>query len=256
MPAYRIRALCLKKTKLGESDLIVTMLAEDGCQVRAVAKGARKPGSRFGGRVEPFTVADFMLHTGKSLETISDAEVVATHAALREDYDRAQAASVVADFLDKVSVECQKEERLFPLANATFDAMEVAEADTLLALVVAFVVKGMAMHGYRPQLAACASCGASADGPQLFSLEYGGPLCDGCAGEEAMTPGVVRLPEGARNALAALMNARMSEVERLAIPRPVLVEAFAVVRAFVGYHVPARMKAMDLFASEVQRAIS
>lgn len=254
MPPYRLRALSLKKTKLGESDLIVTLLAEDGCQVRAVAKGARKPGSRFGGRVEPFTVGQYMLHSGRSLETITDVEIVVSHAALREDYDRAQAASVVADFLDKVSVECQTEERLFALAGATLDAMETAEGDTLLALVVAFLLKGMAMHGYRPQFDSCAACGAPVRGDAPFSLESGGVVCDGCGGAD-QTIGVqfAHLPEGARNALRALMTAKMAEVEALAVPRSVLAEAFGVVRAFVVYHVPARMKALAMYAGEVAR---
>ena len=41
--AYNERCIVLKHTKLGETDAIVTMLASDGSQVRAVAKGLRKP---------------------------------------------------------------------------------------------------------------------------------------------------------------------------------------------------------------------
>ena len=43
--AYNERCIVLKHTKLGETDAIVTMLASDGSQVRAVAKGLRKPAS-------------------------------------------------------------------------------------------------------------------------------------------------------------------------------------------------------------------
>ncbi len=251
MPSHHVRALSLKKTKLGETDLIVTFLAADGCQIRAVAKGARKPGSRFGGRVEPFTVADMLLHTGRTLETITDAEIVTSHAALREDYDRSQAASVVADFLDKVSVECQTEERLFGLACATLDAMDIAEGDALLALVTAFLLKGMAMHGYRPQFDACVECGAPAAGETRFALEMGGLYCEGCG---AQGPDVVHLSSGARSALKALMAAKMSEVGALGIPRDVLADAFGVMRAFVVYHVPARLKALAMYAAGVGRA--
>ena len=49
---YTARAIVLRKTKLGESDLIVTLLAQDGSQARAVAKGARKPSSPFAARLE------------------------------------------------------------------------------------------------------------------------------------------------------------------------------------------------------------
>lgn len=250
MPPHRVRGLSLKKTKLGEADLIVTFLAEDGSQVRAVAKGARKPGSRFGGRVEPFSVVDLLLHTGRTLETVSDIETVQSHAPIREDYDRMEAASVVADFLDKVSVEGQAEERLFPLALATLDAMDAASPDALLALVVAFLLKGMAMQGYRPQFEACALCGTPIHGGEVFSLEGGGLVCENCSAAEAQA---VTLSEDAREALVALMRARMSEVASLGIPRDVLLDALGVLRAFIGYHVPARMKALGMFVAEVMR---
>ena len=162
MPSYPARALVLRKTKLGETDTILTLLAADGRQVRAVAKGLRKPGGRFGARLEPFAVVDLLLHTGRSLDVITEAQTVATHAALREDFDRSAAATVVADLLDKISVEGQAEPQLFALATTTLDVMEQAPVEALPALVVAFLVKAMAMHGYRPQLESCACCAGEA----------------------------------------------------------------------------------------------
>lgn len=250
MPPYRIQALSLKKTKLGETDLIVTFLAADGCQVRAVAKGARKPGSRFGGRVEPFTVVNMLLHSGRTLETVTEAEIVTSHAAIREDYDRAQAASVVADFLDKISVECQPEDRLFALSLATLDAMDVAEGDTLLALVVAFLLKGMAMHGYRPQLEACAACGGPVAGDGRFSFALGGPMCAACTTAD---PATARMSADARSALRLLMNARMTDIAGLRVPRAILAECMGLLRGLIAYHVPARLKALEMYAAEVGR---
>ena len=51
---YRTKVLVLDKTKFKETDLILTMLDERGRQVRAVAKGARKPGGRLAARCELF----------------------------------------------------------------------------------------------------------------------------------------------------------------------------------------------------------
>ena len=50
---YRTKAIVLDKTKLKETDLILTLVGESGRQIRAVAKGARKPGSRLAARCEP-----------------------------------------------------------------------------------------------------------------------------------------------------------------------------------------------------------
>jgi hypothetical protein len=86
-------------------------------------------------------------------------------------------------------------------------------------------------------------------GQDRFSLEAGGPLCEGC---DAGVRDTAKMTDGARAALSALLRARMAEVGELGIGRPVLTEAFALMRAFVSYHLPARCRALDLFAADVR----
>lgn len=50
MPLYRDVGVVLRTHKLGETDRIVTFITQESGKVRAVAKGVRKPGSRFGSR--------------------------------------------------------------------------------------------------------------------------------------------------------------------------------------------------------------
>ena len=72
----RLRATVLGRTKLAEQDLILTLLAEDGSQVRAVAKGARKPGGRLASRSELFCETDFLLAHGASTLIASPSDLV------------------------------------------------------------------------------------------------------------------------------------------------------------------------------------
>lgn len=244
MPAYPLTALVLRKTKLGETDVILTLLAEDGRQVRAVAKGLRKPGSRFGGRLEPFSVVDLLLHTGRSLEVVSEARTVEAHAALREDLDRSAAAAVVADLLDKIAVEGQVEPRLFALSTTTLSTMEAAPIDALPALVVAFLLKAMAMHGYRPELESCAACAAEAG--EAFSLTHGGSVCAACGDVD---PSALALPEEARRWMSALLLSTMAAIAEDPPPQAAVSDCFVLTRAFVAYHLPARLKALDFWAA-------
>ena len=245
MPSYPVRALVLRKTKLGETDTILTLLAADGRQLRAVAKGLRRPGGRFGARLEPYAVCDLLLHTGRSLEVVTEAQTVASHSGLREDLDRSAAAGVVADLLDKISVEGQGEPKLFALSTTALDVMETAAVDAVPTIVVAFLVKAMAMHGYRPQLESCACCSGSVAESSEFSVASGGVLCSRCS---ALDAGSIRFgPEG-RAWLEALLSARLSDVEGLGMPQAALLDCFVLVRAFVGFHVPARLKALDYYA--------
>jgi DNA repair protein RecO (recombination protein O) len=245
MATYPTRALVLRKTKLGETDTILTLLAADGHQIRAVAKGLRKPGGRFGARLEPFAVVDLLLHTGRSLDVVTEAQTVATHAGLREDLDRSAAASVVVDVLDKISLEGQPEPQLFAMSTTTLDVMEGASVDSLGALVLAFLVKAMAMHGYRPQLESCACCAQEVGESREFSVAGGGSLCPECGALDSST--VHFSPEG-RAWLERLMQSRMADVPALEMPAAAERDCFDLVRAFVAYHVPARLRALDYYA--------
>lgn len=248
MPTYRVRALVLRKTKLGETDTIVTLLAQDGRQVRAVAKGLRRPGGRFGARLEPYAEVELMLHAGRMLDVVTEAVSIAPHAALREDYDRAAAAAVVADVLDKISLEGQTEELLFALSTTTFDVMATAPLPALPALVVAFLIKALAMHGYRPEIDVCALCGAPAEGSALISPAAGGVLC---AQHGLTEPGSLRFSPEGRAWLSCLLGARMAEVPGLDVPPAAVADCFRIMRAFVAYHVPAKLRALDFYAQHL-----
>ncbi len=246
MPAYPLRALVLRKTKLGEADIIVNLLADDGRIVRAVAKGMRKPTSRFAGRLEPGSVVDLMLNTGRTLEVVSDARSVELHAALRTDYERSCAASVVLDVLDKLAMEGQTEQRLFGLACATLDVLVSAEEGAIRTVVTAFLVKAMAMHGYRPHLESCVSCACAAAAADRFSLEAGGVVCPQCGGAGHAAP---RLSGGGRTALHTLLASTMAEVAASPLEPRVAEECFALMRGFVAFHVPVRIKALEFYAN-------
>ncbi len=159
-------------------------------------------------------MCDLLLHTGRSLEVVTEAQTVASHSGLREDLDRSAAAAVVADLLDKISVEGQTEPRLFALSTT----ISRCHGDTLRAMrcrrsVVAFLLKAMAMHGYRPQLEECACCAGEMHSSHDFSVSHGGVLCPECGALDAST---LRFgPEG-RAWLDTLLQARLADVAGLA----------------------------------------
>ena len=249
MPAYPLRALVLRKTKLGETDLILTLLASDGRQVRAVAKGARRSKSRLGARVEPYTVLDMLLHSGRTLEILAEAETVTTHDALRADYDRTMAAAVVADLLDKGSMEGQSEPQIFDMALVTLDVMETASVETLEFLVLAFLLKALAMHGYRPSLDRCAACGGDPHGAIAFSVESGGVLCEACS---AGSGGTRPMTREARDALRFLLRARMADVPDSVMTPSLMSEVRMIVRSYTGFHIPSRLKALDFYMAQTR----
>ena len=59
MPLHTTDALILRTYKLGESDRIVVFLTRDRGKKRGVAKNARQSRRRFGGALEPGTLAKY-----------------------------------------------------------------------------------------------------------------------------------------------------------------------------------------------------
>src|SRR5438093_3302746 len=87
MPLYKEQGIVLRSVKLGEADKIVTILTQGAGKVRAVAKGIRKTRSRFGARLEPFTHVSLLLYRGKSLDTVTQAEIISPFLTLRRSFD-------------------------------------------------------------------------------------------------------------------------------------------------------------------------
>ena len=187
--SYKARCVVLKKTKLGETDLIVTMLDENGTQVRGVAKGARKPGNRrFGARLEPYSVADLVLYPGKSLESITDVRCVTTNATCRESLGRSSACAVIAELADKATRDGEIEPRAVACIEAAFAAIGQAPETQASLLACATIFKLAAMMGIRPALHECAACGGPLDDDALFDLYSGGMVCSDCATGEPTHP--------------------------------------------------------------------
>lgn len=158
-PTYRARVLVIRKTKLGETDLILTMLAEDGSQLRAVAKGARKPSGAFASRLELFCEADVLLVRGKSLDIVKEARLICGNAQVRESLERASAASVMVELLDRATQPDLPSPKLFPMTHAALAALAAANVAHAPAICAAHLLKTFAFAGVRPTLAECSLCG-------------------------------------------------------------------------------------------------
>lgn len=183
---YPADGIVLKRTKLGETDLIVTLLCSTNQQVRAVAKGARKPGSRLAGVVNLGNEVSLLLHRGRSLDVITEGRLTTSRAVLACEVERCVMAEVVLDCASELTAEGECDPRLLPLTGAALDALGSASLERLALVGGAYVFKAAAMQGYRPVLDSCVGCGDALEATQgrvLFSVEEGGVVCGGCAAD-------------------------------------------------------------------------
>jgi len=80
----KTEAVVLRSIRYGEADRVLHLYTPGRGRVSAIAKGSRKPRSRFGGRLEPFFRVDLTLHEGRSdLLTVTGASTIAGYGGLR-----------------------------------------------------------------------------------------------------------------------------------------------------------------------------
>jgi DNA repair protein RecO (recombination protein O) len=218
---YRDEGVVLRTHALGEADRIVSLLTAARGKVRAVAKGARKPGSRFAARLEPTAHVALQLYEGRSnLDTVTQAESVESFRGLREDYAALTAALAILEATDQVAQECEVNE---PLYRMLVGALRTLARHPSHMVAPAYFWKLLSMEGFRPHVEACMSCGVS-DGLVALLPEVGGATCEACAPQQPgpASGSALRLVQlvlggGLAEALATPEGAATLEVERLAV---------------------------------------
>jgi DNA repair protein RecO (recombination protein O) len=198
---YRDDGIVLRTQKLGEADRIITVLGRTTGRIRAVAKGVRRTKSRFGARLEPFTHVDLMLHPGRSLDIVTQAEVIRPYGEpLTGDYPRYTAGVAMLETAERFTpVEKEPALRQLLLLIGGLRALGEAEHDPRLVLD-AFLLRSLAVAGYAPALEECARCGAPGNGrdrPQVGAANRDHPEV-GAANRDRSEAGTVgrevRLP--------------------------------------------------------------
>lgn len=242
-PTKTITGLVLRRTKLGESDVIVTLLTEDGSQAKAVAKGARKPTSTFASRLELFSVATLLVAQGRSLDIVKEARLIESNAQLRSDYLLSSAASPLVELLFKSTFQDQPTPRLFDLATRSLQTLETTEGNPLI-ITLAALLKILGFLGFRPIFQECISCGDAIDlaseGFQPFSFFDGGSVCSRCAPEHETT----LLDRSVLLWCQVLLYSTLEEATTLQIPELTLTRAFSLVNEWAKVHLGIRMKSL------------
>ena len=167
MPLYTADALVLRTYKLGEADRIVVFLTRDRGKKRGVAKGARRPRSKFVGALEPLTevrVAYFEKER-RELVGLNYAETVRSPLALAgaergggTPYDALEYVSYFAELLDEWAQEADADDRLFRLGASMLEALAArAPVDALARYFEYWLLR---LQGVYPESSARLSSGA------------------------------------------------------------------------------------------------
>ena len=181
MPApARTEAVVLRSIRYGEADRVLHLYTADRGRVGAIAKGVRRPRSRFGGRLEPFFRLQIMLHPGRGdLHTVTGAETVVAYPRLREHAGALDGAARACDAVARLFDTGEPHPAVYALLCNELALLDARPQRAGRANQLAFRLKLALAAGLSPQLSHCAACGEH-EHLSGFSGAAGGVVCPAC----------------------------------------------------------------------------
>ncbi|MEM7050052.1 MAG: DNA repair protein RecO [Acidobacteriota bacterium] len=158
MAFERDEALLLEVIDLQDSDRIVAFLSRQHGQKRGVAKGARRPHSRFAGQLQPLAKAriDWREKEGRDLVRISDVDVLRP-VDLSGDLEGLLVGSYLADHLLEFVQENEPGDLWFRLLDSTVEALlDGVDRDLAARYFETWVLR---LSGIFPEPRECPQCG-------------------------------------------------------------------------------------------------
>jgi DNA repair protein RecO (recombination protein O) len=223
---YKTEAIVLRTMELGEADRVLTVLTPRLGKLRVIAKGVRRPRSRIGGGLQPFSDVQLVLAVGRTFDVVTSSSLEDPHLGLRNDLHSTAAAWYVVELVDRFCEGAADSHEAFRLLAQALSALDAGDAVSREVVARWFELALLDAMGFRPELSRCLECGASLEpGGNAYSPLGDGALCPSCApsssGARPISPDALKvLRHLQRSSLVGVLPLRLStglqrEVEAL-----------------------------------------
>lgn len=210
MPPTTTPAIILHAFPYGETSKIARLLTKDYGVQSVIAKGASRPKSKFGARLQVLNegTAQLYLKPNRDLHTLAEFDVTHQRQTLPRDVRRYTAAAAFAEIVMRCC-PAEPHPELFDLAKHALDQLETCDRSALDVVALGAMWAAVRTLGFAPRSDACARDGRPlSNGAVTFSVAEGGYLCHRCArGVDA-----TRLAAADRQALEHLIDGDLDAV--------------------------------------------
>ncbi|HVZ83065.1 MAG TPA: DNA repair protein RecO [Terracidiphilus sp.] len=153
-------AVVLRTWPVHEADLIVSVFTRDYGRLKGTAKSALKSRKRFGGALEPMTLARafFAERPRQELVRLDQLEIIRSPLSAPVDPARMAVLSFYAELLDQVLPERDPQDAVYRLLVSVLEVTTVEQPWMPLTYFLLWMTRLM---GLLPDLAHCTACGES-----------------------------------------------------------------------------------------------
>ncbi len=139
----------LARKSYGEADRILSLFTKQYGRMSVIAKGVRKPASRKRASIEVFSQIKFAAARGRSLDILTETEIVNTFEALRKNLKKISVAYFFCEVVGRLTREEEKNEALYGLLLDNLE--DLITAKKLRQLRQDFVSEALVLTGFWPK---------------------------------------------------------------------------------------------------------
>ena len=248
MQNFTTNAINIRSYNLSESDKIVVMYSKEKGLIRGVAKGSKKTSSKLGGRMDMLVANKLMLHKGKNLDTICQAEALDTFMNLRRDMDKLFYSMYCAEIINNFGIENDpNSEEIYNLFYAFLHQMSEGKSkEEILLAVLRFQLQVMDISGYSLETEQCVKCSCQIKDEELyFSFEQGGILCQNC---KSTAIGAQKMHYKIKDFIKTLQKTSFDEktkYDELATER-ICDFCFNLLKKYIEFYSPKKFKTIEM----------
>ena len=182
MSVLTSEAVVLRSWPVHEADLIVSFFTRDYGRIKGIAKSALKSRKRFGGALEPMTVARawFAERPRQELVRLDQLEIISSPLSAPVDHVRMAVLSFYAEVLDEALPEHDPQDAVFRLLLAVLDQTTAVQSDTVQPWMplTYFSLWMTRLMGLLPDIAHCTACGEALQAADIsFNAQTDGLFC-------------------------------------------------------------------------------
>jgi DNA repair protein RecO (recombination protein O) len=247
MPLHESEAIILQSYSLGEGDRLVSFLSRTAGRMRGVAKGARRPKSRFGATLERMTHIRIWYYERETrdLVRISQSELIESFLEVFSDYESGIAMALFSEISEVVLPEHEALDAPFRLLLVAARAIKTSGKSAVpLAYFCLWTLK---LAGWMPPLDSCVVCGRALGEENA----YVSPSLHGLACSRCRPSGSRLLPKDALQLARRMLSEKLEQLVEVSLPPLFVRELTSQLLDWIEWQAEKRLTSRKLWEQKI-----
>lgn len=235
MAINKTEAIILGTQNFRQTSLIANFYTRDFGKLSGLLKGVKEDPGKFNSNLDTLSLNEIVFYrkTKSTLHLVSQCDLKRDFRLIKGNLERIKRAFSLVELIDILTVQEDKNDRIFDLALACLEQLE--NNYDLDKILIIFKIKVLDFCGFKPHLDSCVCCNNKIIAQARFSLKLGGLLCERCLSKDIKSRNVFR---GTVASILHIEKNDFDSVLRLGINQAIKKELNQVLDAFLEFHLP------------------